>query len=131
MKRQAQIWWPAVLTVIAVLAARYLWIEPAVIGRTCNGDEIPWWCWLRQGLILTFAFKGLGYAAVVLGVLAVFSRSRRVAIVGVCVSIAGLVLYCFELSAVGLMLSVLTLARVTQAPQSPVGEQHRQSEQHA
>ena len=131
MKRQAQIWWPAVLTVIAVLVARYLWIEPAAIGQTCDGDGAPWWCWLRQGLIMTFAFKGLGYAAIVLGVFAVFSRSRRAALMGVCVSIAGLALYCFELSAVGLMLSVLTLARVTQAPQAPVGEQHPESKQHA
>ena len=121
MKRQAQIWWPAVLTVIAVLAARYLWIEPAAMGQACNGDGMPWWCWLRQALIWTFAFKGLGYAAVVLGVLAVFSRNRRVAVVGVCVSIAGLVLYCFELSAIGLMLSMLTLARVTEPSQAPVG----------
>ncbi|HKO87150.1 MAG TPA: hypothetical protein VJU83_01385 [Burkholderiales bacterium] len=121
MRFYLRIWTPALAALLLALVARYAFIQPAPIGALCASAMTPWWCGLRQALIMTFATQGLGFAALILGVLAVFSRSRRVSLLGVCVGLFGLVLYCYEMSAVGLTLSVLTLARVAQLPKPAVG----------
>lgn len=131
MKEQLRLWWPAAVALILALAARYAWIEPRAFGLLCNDLSTgPWWCWARQGVIKSFAYPyhALGYAALALGVLSLIFRRRALALTGVCVALAGLVLYCFEYSAVGLLLSVLTLARLAQAP---VGPEHTQGQQQA
>lgn len=122
MPHSLRLWLPVLIVLILALIARYLWIQPLPMGQLCApGAGGPWWCEARDVLIQAYTFQRLGYVALVLAVLAVFTRSRRISVLAACVSAAGLVLYCFEMSAVGLVLSVLTLARVAQPPQPAVG----------
>jgi hypothetical protein len=132
MTAQLRLWWPAAVVLALALVARYLWIEPPQFRVLCDPvGGMPWWCWAREALIFTFAFQGLGYAALMLGVASVLIRRRGIALVAVCVSLAGLVLYCFEFSAVGLLLGVLTFARLAQTAQPPVGPEHGGAQQKA
>jgi len=95
------------------LLARHLWIEPVEMGEACRVADAPWWCDLRTMLVMTFRFNGLGYAALIFGVLSLFIRRISLALAGASFGVAGLVLYCYDFAAVGLLLSVLTLARMT------------------
>ena len=121
MRQQFRIWLPVAAALLLALLARYAFIQPTHMGLICDSATAPWWCLARRAVIMTFAFQGLGYAAIILGVLALFTRSRRISVVAACIGVTGLVLYCYEMSAVGLTLSVLTLARVAQPPQPAVG----------
>ena len=125
----------AVIAVVWILAviARYYWIEPAAIGDLCRGAEASSLnCTLRSALIMTFAFNGLGYASLVLGLGALCLRRTGLAVMAGAIGAAGLVLYCYELAAVGFLLSVLTLARETSAPRrDETGSEHGEREQQA
>ena len=121
MNKQWRIWLPVVAALAVVLAARYAWVQPAAIGQLCDSGGGPWWCVPRQWLILSFATKAIGYAALGLGILALFSRHCGIAVIAACVGVAALILYNYELGAVGFTLSVLTLARLAQRPQPAIG----------
>jgi hypothetical protein len=118
------------IVLAAALALRYGWIEPAAIGYTCDGGQGPWWCMIRRALVLSFTSNGLGYASLILGVLALASHRSGIALTAVCLGVSGLVLYCYEFSAVGLILGVLSLAR-GKAPCVELGQPDRGGEQQA
>lgn len=122
--------WIVAAVLAAALLARYAWIEPAHIGYLCNAADGPWWCTLRRALIFSFASNGLGYASLILGALALCSRRGGIALLAVCVGLSGLVLYCYEFAAVGLLLGALTLAR-SSAPGVELGQPDGQGEQQA
>ena len=120
--------WIVAAVLAAALLARYAWIEPAHIGYLCNAADGPWWCAPRRALVLSFTSNGLGYASLILGALALCSQRRGIALLAVCFGVSGLVLYCYEFAAVGLLLGVLTLARA-QTPGVDLGQPDGQSEQ--
>lgn len=122
--------WIVAAVLAAALLARYAWIEPAHIGYLCNASNGPWWCTLRRALILSFAFNGLGYASLILGVLALIVRWRSIALLALCFGVSGVVLYCYEFAAVGLLLGVLTLARA-EMPGIELGQPDGGGEQQA
>jgi hypothetical protein len=103
--------WIAVLAAFALAAAaRYALIEPEGYGFRCAAGG-PWWCTLRDAIIVAFHSKAIGWAAFALGAVAFVARQRMLAgAAGVCGAL-GLVLYNYELSAVGLALAVLVLVR--------------------
>jgi len=116
----------------AALAARYLWIEPFEYGEFCRANEATLACRLRAALIASFAFNGIGYAALLVGALSLFIRRFGLALAGACLGVAGLVLYCYDYAAIGFLLSVLTLARVTApARGDEFGQQHGEREDYA
>lgn len=104
---------------VLALLARYLWVEPVAVAESCQVGDAPFTCDLRDMLIMTFRFNGLGYAAVLFGALSLFIRRMSLALTGACLGVAGLVLYCYDFAAVGFALSMLTLARMT----SPNGDE--------
>jgi len=124
--------WIALLVATAVaLLIRHQWIEPVEFGLICQADPRPWHCNLRDAVIWSFAFNGLGYFSVLCGVVATILRSRRFAFLGAFVGVFGIVLYCSEWSAVGLTLSVLALARLQSTAREDRRNDHGQGEQHA
>lgn len=129
--KQAKIF--AVIGVVFVLAgiARYQWIEPAAVGELCRALDAPFSCRMRQWLIFSFAHNGLGYAAFVVGALALVTRRTALALLGASLGAAGLVLYCYDFAAVGFLLSVLTLARQATARGDHSGGEHGEGQQHA
>ncbi|MFM8331361.1 MAG: hypothetical protein ACKN9T_06705 [Candidatus Methylumidiphilus sp.] len=104
--------WLAIFAALALASwARASLIEPADFGFFCDGGGQAWACHLRWLVLQSFSRMGLGYFALFLGLLALVTRSDWVGMAAGMAGMAGLVLYCWDYSAVGLLLGVLTLAR--------------------
>jgi hypothetical protein len=103
--------WIAVLAAFALAAAaRYALIEPEGYGFRCAAGG-PWWCAPRDAIIVAFHSKAIGWAAFALGALAFVARQRALAALAAVCGALGLVLYNYELSAVGFALAVVVLLR--------------------
>lgn len=100
-----------------VLGLRYGALEAGIFPSNCGatlGESVSGVCVAKWLLIQTFMQQRLGWLSLVLG-LAAFALNRRPLAWGGWVSgLAGLVLYSFDLSAVGAVLSLIVLARGTQ-----------------
>jgi hypothetical protein len=107
-----------VLSGIVVLGlalwARYGLIEPEGIAYTCLGSD-AWNCVLRDLLVATFNQQQLGYVAVGAALLALVPRLRPLAWLAWASGLAGLVFYCWDYAAVGVVLALLVLARPAKA----------------
>lgn len=90
---------------------RYRLIEPAAVAQACDAGLQSWQCRLRSLAIGCFDHQQLAYAALAGSVLALLTRSGWAAWLTAVVSATGLVWYCFEPSAVGLVIGVLLLAQ--------------------
>ncbi|HEY9381452.1 MAG TPA: hypothetical protein VIQ01_09425 [Burkholderiales bacterium] len=128
---QAKAFGTIAVVLVLALIARHFWIEPVAIGDLCRTGGAPFSCTLRQALIMSFAFNGLGYASVVVGVIALFVRRKGIAILGGSLGAAGLVLYCYDFAVIGFLLSVLTLARQASVPADESWRQNGEREHHA
>lgn len=103
--------WVAIAAAFAVAAlARYGLIEPEGYGFRCTAGG-PWWCAPREALIVAFHSRVIGWLAFACGALAFVARQRTTALAAALAGAVGLVLYNYELSAVGFALGVLVLAR--------------------
>jgi hypothetical protein len=102
----------AVIGAIA-FALRTFAIEPASIAHAC--DPAPWHgtCAARTALMRSFVHQEIGWAALVVGVLATVLRGRRTAAAALGLGAAGLVLYSYEPAAVGALLGLLVLVRAS------------------
>jgi hypothetical protein len=107
-----------VLSGVAVLGlalwARYGLIEPEGIAYACLGSD-AWNCVLRDLLVATFNQQQLGYVAVGAALLALVPRLRPLAWLAWASGLAGLVFYCWDYAAVGVVLALLVLARPAKA----------------
>ena len=108
-------WWLLVLVAFAVaLALRHTVVEPAALAHGC--DPNPWagWCAPRTLLLQTFVEQRIGWLALAAGIAAsCLRRAPRLQrwLVGVALACgcAGLILYSYEPSAVGVLLAALSL----------------------
>jgi hypothetical protein len=117
---------PLLLIAAAGLLAallRYQLVQPAAIAHVCDAGGGPWWCTVRSLVIATFSTYGLGYAALVTAVVAVWRGSTRAALAAAAFGVAGLVLYCYEAGAVGFLVGLLVLARAAAGQEDRGGEQ--------
>jgi hypothetical protein len=104
--------WLAIAALLGLaLWARAALVEPAEFGFFCDGGGQAFACHVRWLIVQSFNSLGLGYFALFLGLLSVLTRSDWVGLSAALVGVAGLVLYCWDYSAVGFLLGVLTLAR--------------------
>jgi hypothetical protein len=103
--------WLVIASAFAVAAlARYLLIEPEGYGFRCAAGG-PWWCLPRAALVLTFHSGVIGWAALVAGACAFAWRYRPAALGAAVLGAFGLILYDYDLAAVGFALGVLVLVR--------------------
>lgn len=117
--------WLALASVLVMaMLIRYRLIEPAAVAQACDAGSRVWACGIRRLAILTFDHQQLSYLAVAGSILALLTRSASIAWLTAAVSAVGLVWYCFEPCAVGLVIGVLVLAR------AQTGYPHRQTEHH-
>lgn len=126
--------WSAIAAVgLLAAAARYGLVEPAAVAHLCDGGSGPWWCGLRRAVIATFSGYGLGYGALGTGALAVALPRPWIAWTAAALGLAGLILYCFEASAVGFLLGALVLARTGSSLSSggDMGSEHRDRQRQA
>lgn len=107
-----------ILSGVAVLGlmfwARYGLIEPEGVALACVGSH-EWHCVLRDFIVATFNRQQLGYVAIGASLLALVPGLRSLAWLGWASGIAGLVLYCWDFAAVGVVLALLVLARPAKA----------------
>lgn len=112
MRKAFLVWGTVAAVGLLAAAARYLLVEPAAMAHLCDAGSESGWCGVRRAVIASFSGYGLGYAALGVGVMAVALRRLGMAWLGAALGLAGLILYCFEASAVGFLLGALVLARV-------------------
>jgi hypothetical protein len=103
------------------LGLRYGLLEAGRFPADCSADS-GWACRLKTGLVWSFLGNKLGWLALGSGVLAFLTRYRLLAWLGWVAGLLGLVLYCFDASAVGGLAALLVLIR---APQGGAGGQQQ------
>ena len=103
--------WPALLVALVAGLLRYYAVEPEQIAHACQPDPWSGLCAARSALIQLFLGQRIGWAALLVAVVALVLRRRAVASVALALAGAGLVLYSPEPSAAALVMSLLVLAR--------------------
>ncbi len=121
-------WLLILVSLLLSLWARSQLIEQNELGFFCDGGGQTGLCKLRWLIVQSFNTLGLGYFALFLGVLSTLTRSAFIGLLAGIVGVSGLVLYCWDYSAVGFLLGVLTLAR---AQFDDYRAQHRPGQQQA
>lgn len=118
-------------TIASAALVRYGLIEGGRLPAECGGSlaqGVQGWCGVKWLVLQSFMQQRLGWLSLVCGVAAFALRRRGLAWVGWVSGLGGLVLYNFELAAVGGMLSLLVLTRPTaqeRGGKDPAGEQPR------
>jgi hypothetical protein len=112
--RSRILYWLAVgAGILAVaLLLRYVVIEPHEIGMACADDGGPWWCAVRQAIVMMHIWKAWGGLGLAGGLLAIAFGWRWAIGLGLSMSLMGLVLYNSDFAAPGLMLTLLRLPRI-------------------
>jgi hypothetical protein len=106
-------------------ALRYGLIERDDIGTACESGASSWTCGLRMLVIQAFVHDVFGIASVVAATLAAWRRSAMLAMFAIAMGVAGMVLYSFAWSVIGMLGGALVLARV-QCKWQQHGEAERQ-----
>lgn len=124
--------WLLIAAVGGVAAAvRFLFIEPAAIGETCQAQAALWWCSLRLGLVQGFLHHIYGWAAVAVAIGCLAVRRPWLAVLAAALGVFSMVLYGVELGSFALLVGVLREARL-RAGGSPFDENgHGQQHVHA
>jgi len=109
-------------------AVRFLFIEPAAIGETCEAHAALWWCSLRLVLVQGFYYNIYGWTAVALAIASLAVRRQWLAVLAAALGAYAMVLYCVELGSFALLVGILREARI-RADRSPLdknsrGQQH-------
>jgi hypothetical protein len=101
----------AAVVAALMLAVRFLLVEPDEMAERCasHAGQVP--CWIRGMAIQGFVHKWYGWVSVIAAMLAYLSGFRVLAVLAMLAGVAGVVLYDFELAAIGLMLGALFLMR--------------------
>ena len=110
----------------AASALRYGLIEREDLGPLCEARWVPWWCHARMLVIRAFLHDLFGLASVAVAALALWRRSRVLALLAVAVGTCGMVLYNFTWSGVGVVGGALALARL-QGPWQQHGQPEREA----
>ena len=105
-------------------AVRFLFIEPAAIGETCEAQAALWWCSLRLLLVQGFYYNIYGWTAVALAIASLAVRRQWLAVLAAAIGVYAMVLYCVELGSFALLVGVLREARL-RAGGSPFDENGR------
>ncbi len=116
-----------VLTVIVIgasafalaAAARHGLVEPADITAHCDGGAQDAWCTVRAWTIQAFVKQRIGWAALVLALVATCTARRSVAAAALFVACAGLILYTTELCAPAALLALLVFVRSAPEGRAP------------
>ena len=124
-------WLLLALVGVGAAALRYGLIESSAMGQLCGAADSPWWCTVRQWLVLGFLHDIYGIAALIAAVAALLRRSAGLAWLAAALGALALELYCFEAGALALLIGCLRLLRRQATPprSAPPAEQHRHGQQ--
>lgn len=98
------------LALVVSASLRHRLIEPAQVAAFCGsaGGGEPM-CILRRAVVAMFAEQRLGWAAMLLSLLALWTRRRALGLLAIAVASAGLMLYCTRYAAPAAVLAALAL----------------------
>lgn len=105
------------LGLAAGFAVRHLLVQAPELAWACGSLDRPWWCGVREGIIVVFRWQGLGVLATIVGAIALLRwrlgeiDGQKLAGLAMVAGAAGLLLYAPELSAAGLLLGAFRLLR--------------------
>jgi hypothetical protein len=106
----------ALICLSAILIRQYL-IQPPEVAHQCESPVLslattgPWWCSLRSAAIMTYAWRGLLYASMVLSLATLIWRRGWLALATLAVGLVAIVWYTYEPGAVAITIGALVLAR--------------------
>lgn len=115
----------ALLAFLAATAIRYGLIERDDLGPACDLKDAPWWCPARMFVIRAFLHQGFSITSLALVAVAAWRRAAWAAYLAIAVGTAGVVLYDFRGSALGLIGAALVLARMAGQRQQDAESQRR------
>jgi hypothetical protein len=118
----------AVVVLALALAVRFLVIEPRGVGIACLGEPTPWWCGPGALRVVISRGGGWGMASLGVGILALITGWRPLAVLACVLGLWGVVLYNAGAAAFGLLFGLLRLVRADTGltgsdPQRPQGRQ--------
>ncbi len=94
---------------------RYLIIERQPIAEFCEAAGAPWWCAIREGIIVTFYSDMVGIMSLVMGLLALLLGGRPSgrfwAIAAIIWAAPSIVLYSADYAAPAFLLGLVMLVR--------------------
>ncbi len=114
----------ALVAFAGATAIRYGLIERDDLGPACDLKDAAWWCSLRMFVIRAFLHQGFSMTSLALAAVAAWRRAAWAAYLAIAIGIAGVVLYDFRGSALGLIGASLVLARITGQRQQDTESQH-------
>jgi len=102
------------LIVVAVLSAalRYGLVEPSAVVQLCESGTGPWWCSVRQWIVLGFLGNGYGIASLIAAALSLAWKQPWAAWLAAALGVFALEMYCFEAGALALLIGCLRLLRI-------------------
>ena len=92
-------------------ALRQTIIEPSAASLACGSDAPPWWCPVRQAILVGQSDELWGIAAFVAGLLAVLRGGWWAAALAAGLSLTAIVNYNVEMGALALVLALLAFVR--------------------
>ena len=90
-------WIGAALICVAAILTRQFLIQPPEVAHRCDATTLtlvttgPWWCSVRSGVIMTYAWGGLLYASIGLSIASLVWRRRGIAIATLAVGLVAIV----------------------------------------
>jgi hypothetical protein len=116
VRRQAP-WIAAALICLFAILTRQFLIQPPEIAHRCEAATLtlfsagPWWCSVRAAAIMTYAWNGLLYGALLLSLATLVWRRLWLAVLTLAIGLLAIVWYTYEPGAVAITIGALILAR--------------------
>lgn len=101
----------AAVLAVAMQAIRLLLVEPDEVARSCVAQAGQWFCPMRDFVVQGFVHKWYGTVSLIAAVLAWLGGWAVCAVLAMITGMAGVVLYDFDMAALGLLLGALLLMR--------------------
>lgn len=124
MTRRWAPWVTAAIVCALAVGARQFLIQPPEIAHRCDTATLtlitagPWWCGIRAAIIMTYAWGGLFYAAIILSFATLWIRRAAIAFVTLAIGLIAIVWYTYEPGAVAITIGTLVLARAQSTPRT-------------
>lgn len=115
------------ISAAVMFAIRLLIVEPDTMAQACLGYNMSWQCKLRTLTVYGFSRHLYGPISVVAAVLGAIGGIRMFAAAAMFVGMAGVVLYDFDLAALGLLLGAVLYLRLGYGGQRGDGQQQTQA----
>ena len=114
---------------VAAMIVRYGFIERDDLGLRCQMATVAlWWCDLRLLIVRAFLHGVFGFSSMALAALAAWRRSTLAAHLALAIGTAGMVLYDFTGSGIGLLGGAMVLAGLrNERQQDGRAQQHARS----